>query len=204
LIDDINYLNAEKLNVQLIVNGNNTSALHNPYLLSGEKEQQMLDMMDRNKDKLTVPRRPQWNTSTTAEELHSLEKESFLEWRRRLAVLEEDMQMVVTPFERNIEVWRQLWRVLERSDVVVQIVDARNPLFFYSEDLDKYIREIDVNKHRLLLINKADFLTESQRLAGILIAQYNARMSFYRVENHGLIISVVVGFAVPSFRLQRR
>lgn len=77
--------------------------------------------------------------------------------------LEEEMQMVVTPFERNIEVWRQLWRVLERSDVVVQIVDARNPLFFYSEDLYKYVQEIDPAKERLLLINKADFLTESQR-----------------------------------------
>ena len=36
----------------------------------------------------------------------------------------------VAPFEKNIEVWRQLWRVIEMSDVVVQIVDARNPLLF--------------------------------------------------------------------------
>jgi large subunit GTPase 1 len=35
-----------------------------------------------------------------------------------------------TPFEKNIEVWRQLWRVLERSDMAIQIVDARNPLLF--------------------------------------------------------------------------
>jgi hypothetical protein len=28
---------------------------------------------------------------------------------------------VLTPFEKNLEVWRQLWRVLERSDVVVQV-----------------------------------------------------------------------------------
>ena len=31
-------------------------------------------------------------------------------------------------FEQNIEVWRQLWRVLERSDVAVVVVDARNPM----------------------------------------------------------------------------
>lgn len=36
----------------------------------------------------------------------------------------------VTPFEKNLEVWRQLWHVRERSDVIVQIVDARNPLFY--------------------------------------------------------------------------
>lgn len=29
--------------------------------------------------------------------------------------------MMLTPFERNLEVWRQLWRVLERSDIVVQV-----------------------------------------------------------------------------------
>ena len=28
---------------------------------------------------------------------------------------------MLTPFEKNIEVWRQLWRVLERSDIVVQV-----------------------------------------------------------------------------------
>ena len=35
-----------------------------------------------------------------------------------------------TPFEKNIEVWRQLWRVLERSDMLLQIVDARNTLLY--------------------------------------------------------------------------
>ena len=45
--------------------------------------------------------------------------------------------MVLTPFERNLELWRQLWRVLERSQVLVQILDARNPLLFRSLDLEK-------------------------------------------------------------------
>lgn len=35
--------------------------------------------------------------------------------------LEEDEHLVLTPFEKNLEVWRQLWRVLERSDIVVQV-----------------------------------------------------------------------------------
>lgn len=40
---------------------------------------------------------------------------------RHLAELEEDEGLLLTPFERNLEVWRQLWRVLERSDIVVQV-----------------------------------------------------------------------------------
>lgn len=71
----------------------------------------------------------------------------------------------MTPFERNIEVWRQLWRVIERSDLVVQIVDARNPLLFRSEDLEKYVKEVDPKKNNLLLVNKADMMTPSQREA---------------------------------------
>ena len=80
----------------------------------------------------------------------------------------------MTPFERNVQLWRQLWRVLERSHLVVQIVDARNPLGFRCVDLDKYVQEIgDVGpeaavpgkgeRKSLLLIHKADLLTVAQR-----------------------------------------
>ena len=58
-------------------------------------------------------------------DLHSVsplqERTSFLVWRRNLALLEEEEGLVLTPFEKNLEVWRQLWRVLERSDIVVQV-----------------------------------------------------------------------------------
>lgn len=57
----------------------------------------------------------------------------FVAWRRGLARLEEEEGLVLTPFEKNLEVWRQLWRVLERSHVVVQVgapysVTKRNTL----------------------------------------------------------------------------
>jgi large subunit GTPase 1 len=76
---------------------------------------------DRNRHRLRLPRRPAWNAQTTAEELDHKERTSFLLWRRELAVLEEEERLVLTPFEKNLEVWRQLWRVLERSDIVVQV-----------------------------------------------------------------------------------
>ncbi len=33
-------------------------------------------------------------------------------------------------FETNLEVWRQLWRVLEKSDIILLVVDARYPSVF--------------------------------------------------------------------------
>lgn len=42
--------------------------------------------------------------------------------------MEEEERLVLTPFEKNLEVWRQLWRVLERSDIVVQVRRHGEPL----------------------------------------------------------------------------
>lgn len=94
-------------------------------------------------------------------------------WLIRTRRLQEQDKFILTPFERNLEVWRQLWRVLERSHLVVQIVDARNPLRFRCEDLEAYVQDVEgsegeegtgKNKRRnLLLINKADLLTAKQR-----------------------------------------
>lgn len=77
--------------------------------------------------------------------------------------LEQLDGIVITPYERNLEFWRQLWQVVERSDVLVQVVDARQPLLFFSTKLDDYIREVDSHKETVVLINKSDFLTRDQR-----------------------------------------
>lgn len=71
--------------------------------------------------------------------------------------------LVLTPFERNPDMWRELWRVVEKSDIIVQIVDARNPLLFRSKDLDDYVKEVDPAKQILLLVNKADLLKPEQQ-----------------------------------------
>ena len=122
-------------------------------------------------------------------ELDKQEKAAFLDWRRGLATyvqlfdsrnlihndsrLQDEDKLLLTPFEKNLEVWRQLWRVLERSHIVVQIVDARNPLRFRCEDLERYVQDIEGvegeagtgsgKRTSLLLINKADLLTTKQR-----------------------------------------
>ncbi|KAJ2698452.1 hypothetical protein H4R19_005596, partial [Coemansia spiralis] len=149
---------AERQNVKII-----TAGQGNPHLLTKDEEELALARHQANRDRLRVPRRPQWDGTTTKDQLHRAEREAFMDWRRGLAQLQEQEGLLLTPFERNLEVWRQLWRVLERSHLVVQIVDARNPLVFRSEDLETYVAEIDKHKRCLLLVNKADMLTETQR-----------------------------------------
>ena len=124
---------------------------------------------------LSVPRRPSWDATTTPDELDQREKDAFLAWRRTIANGEEQLArkqqhdvhhrgLGVTPFEKNIEMWRQLWRVLERCSCIVQIVDARNPLFYLSQDLKQYATQ-ELGKPMILLMNKSDYLTPKQRAA---------------------------------------
>ncbi|KAG2211834.1 uncharacterized protein EV154DRAFT_521060 [Mucor mucedo] len=149
---------AERLNVKVIQND-----YQNPFLISEQEEKERIVKQEANVDKLSVPRRPHWEKTMTGEEVQRNEREAFLNWRRSMATLEDEEGLLLTPFEKNLEVWRQLWRVIERSQLIVQIVDARNPMLFRSADLEKYVVEVDENKANLLLINKADFLTVKQR-----------------------------------------
>ncbi|KAJ3040552.1 hypothetical protein HDV00_010732 [Rhizophlyctis rosea] len=149
---------AERLNITVI-----STPTTNPFLLTPDKEQETLAEHEKNKEHLTIPRRPHWDSKTTADELQRRERDSFLDWRRGLVMLEEEKGLLLTPYERNLEVWRQLWRVIERSDLVVQIVDGRNPLLFRSTDLEIYVKEVDERKKNLLLVNKADMLSVEQR-----------------------------------------
>lgn len=155
---------------------------------------------------LSVPRRPAWDETTTKAELEQLERNTFYEWRRGIAVHEAaawnntanstttlydadgggptptatTTTTTTTPFEKNLDVWRQLWRVLERSSCLVQIVDARNPLFYVSTDLRNYASELPQHhnsssttndtsntekkgKPMMVLVNKSDYLTPWQR-----------------------------------------
>lgn len=148
---------AEKLNIAFVNPKSNVGLLTSSERAESERKHH------EKKCLLKIPRRPKWLATTTPVDLQLLENQSFLEWRRGLAMLQEDDGILLTPYERNIEFWRQLWRVVERSDVIVQIVDARNPLLFRSDDLETYVKEVKDTKMNMILVNKADFLTDEQR-----------------------------------------
>ncbi|XP_045707098.1 large subunit GTPase 1 homolog isoform X1 [Phyllostomus hastatus] len=174
---------AEKLNIKFVLPEAKTG------LLSFEESQRIKKLHEENKQFLCIPRRPKWDKNTSPEELKQAEKDNFLEWRRQLVRLEEEQKLILTPFERNLDFWRQLWRVIERSDIVVQIVDARNPLLFRCEDLECYVKEIDGSKENVILINKADLLTSEQR---------RAWATYFEKENVKVIFWSALAEAVPA------
>ena len=101
---------------------------------------------------MKIPRKPDW-FQKSSEIQKKDETNSFLNWRAKLAELDDKLRGSLTPYEKNLEVWRQLWFVVDRSDILVQVVDARDPEFFRCDDLVKYVQEKgiqEVKRKRIL------------------------------------------------------
>ena len=95
-----------------------------------ERERRFLDTFYKGSDgtkttnlSLRIPRKPQWDKNMKKDELKRKENEAFLQWRKAIAEAEEkNMKLSITPFEKNIDIWRQLWQVIERSQVIIQVI----------------------------------------------------------------------------------
>uniref|UniRef100_UPI003AABA097 guanine nucleotide-binding protein-like 1 isoform X2 n=1 Tax=Centroberyx gerrardi TaxID=166262 RepID=UPI003AABA097 len=102
---------------------------------------------------LGFPRRPSWNYEMTREELLRKEEKSYREYLDDLH--SRNPPGSLSHFEHNLETWRQLWRVLEMSDVILLIVDIRHPVLQFPPALYHYITG-DLQKQVVLVLNKAD------------------------------------------------
>ena len=58
-------------------------------------------------------------------------------------------------------IWNELYKVIDSSDVVIHVLDARDPLGTRCRSVEKYIREEAPHKHLLFLLNKCDLIPTS-------------------------------------------
>ena len=80
-------VSSEKQNVRIIsAPGVGTSSATNPFLLSADEENKLLNKHSHYKNTLRVPRRPPWTKTMTPAQIDKQEREAFLEWRRSLAL----------------------------------------------------------------------------------------------------------------------
>ena len=136
----------------------------NNLLLNGALKNSEFDPTRQKVEFLSIPKRPKWKEGISKEEYSNMEKEAFLAWRKALAEEEmKKMDMTITPFEKNIEVWRQLWLVVDKCKILFQIVDGRNPLYFRCPDFENYVKNVDKEKETILIVNKADLMNEDIR-----------------------------------------
>lgn len=55
-------------------------------------------------------------------------------------------------------IWNELYKVIDSSDVVIHVLDARDPLGTRCRSVEKYIREEAPHKHLLFVLNKCDLV----------------------------------------------
>lgn len=55
-------------------------------------------------------------------------------------------------------IWNELYKVIDSSDVVIHVLDARDPLGTRCHSVEKYIREEAPHKHLIFVLNKCDLV----------------------------------------------
>ncbi len=55
-------------------------------------------------------------------------------------------------------IWGELYKVIDASDVLIQVLDARDPLGTRSPPVEKFLREEKPHKHMVFLLNKCDLV----------------------------------------------
>jgi hypothetical protein len=66
-----------------------------------------------------------------------------------------------TYYERNLTVWRQLWRVCELSSILLILLDVRCPPLHYPPSLRNYVRSLKPPKKVILVLTKCDLVPPS-------------------------------------------
>ncbi|GFE53842.1 nucleolar GTP-binding protein 2 [Babesia ovis] len=84
-------------------------------------------------------------------------KDSYLH-RDMTADSSEEASHFVFKKGTSKRIWGELYKVIDCSDVIVQVIDARNPMGTRCHRLEKYIRENKQSKVLLLLLNKCDLV----------------------------------------------
>jgi nuclear GTP-binding protein len=55
-------------------------------------------------------------------------------------------------------IWSELYKVLDSSDVVIHVLDARDPMGTRCRAVEKFLRKEAAHKHLIFVLNKCDLV----------------------------------------------
>ncbi|GAA5882209.1 hypothetical protein JCM16303_002281 [Sporobolomyces ruberrimus] len=129
-------------------------------------------------DELICPKRPKWSYNSTKKEVEKNEEGMFRKWltttdealaklssSQRETDQDDDYYDLPTSinssptfYERNLNVWRQLWRTTEISEILLVLIDVRFPLLHYPPSLRTYLHSLKPRKPLILVLTKCDLV----------------------------------------------
>ncbi|ALC40320.1 ns4 [Drosophila busckii] len=127
---------------------------------------QECEIDERYFENCDFPVRPPWSLETSREQLDRSENRYFKEYVDELLQRKQrdESHAELSLFELNLETWRQLWRVLEFSDILLIIVDVRYATLMFPPSLYDYIIN-KLKKHAIVIFNKVDLVTPEAVIA---------------------------------------
>lgn len=97
-------------------------------------------------------------------------------------------------------IWNELYKVIDSSDVLLQVLDARDPMGTRCPYVEKFLRDEKRHKHLIFILNKVDLVPNwvTQRWVAILSAEYPT-IAFHASMTHpfgkGSLINLLRQFA---------
>uniref|UniRef100_A0A1E1XRN4 Guanine nucleotide-binding protein-like 1 n=1 Tax=Amblyomma sculptum TaxID=1581419 RepID=A0A1E1XRN4_AMBSC len=132
---------------------------------------------------LDMPKRPPWNRSMSKEALEAREAQYFREYLDKIENAFADQEL--SYFELNLETWRQLWRVLEMSEIVLLVADIRHPVVHFPPALYIHVTQ-ELGKRLVLVLNKVDLVPDTLTAAWI---------KFFHERYPGLVVLPFASYA---------
>lgn len=132
---------------------------------------------------LDMPKRPPWNRSMKKEALEAREAQYFREYLDKIENAFADQEL--SYFELNLETWRQLWRVLEMSEIVLLVADIRHPVVHFPPALYTHVTK-ELGKRLVLVLNKVDLVPDTLTAAWI---------KFFHERYPGLVVLPFASYA---------
>ncbi|XP_043581261.1 nucleolar GTP-binding protein 2 [Bombus pyrosoma] len=135
------------------------------------------------------------------QETYNLEKDSKdVDLVRPDTGVKEAQRDWVMSAGQSKRIWNELYKVIDSSDVILQVLDARDPLGTRSPPIEKYLRTEKPHKHLMFILNKVDLVPTwvTQRWVAILSAEYPT-VAFHASMTHpfgkGSLINLLRQFA---------
>lgn len=156
----------------------------------------------RKKPNLTVSSYDEFKRlAEQKEEKYDMEKDSKdLDLVRPDTGVREAQRDWVMAAGQSKRIWNELYKVIDSSDIVLQVLDARDPLGTRSPPIEKYLKTEKPHKHLMFILNKVDLVPTwvTQRWVAILSAEYPT-VAFHASMMHpfgkGSLINLLRQFA---------